>query len=64
MLVGFLSPIEMFVVLQEPTLTPFSKKKKVETKKVMWNHAYLISIFFYLYVTLAVGISYDVSGYV
>ena len=44
MLVGFLSPVEMSVVLQEPTLTPFRKKKKIETKKVVWNHAYLITL--------------------
>ena len=43
---------------------PLQEKQKIETIKTMCKHAYLLSIFFHFQVTVAVGISYDVSSYV
>ena len=58
--VGFLPPMEMSLVLHEPAVKPFKRKKKIKAKKVMCYYTDFFLVFSYLELTIAVCIANNI----
>ena len=58
--VGFLPPMEMSLVLHEPALKPFKRKKKSKRKRLCVTTLIFFLVFSYLEVTIAVCIANNI----